>query len=147
MAKNLKPVVPKRPRRVSRRKLLKTGVAGAAAAFTMKSTGPFIRNAKAATLELRWLGWEHYNVKELTAAFEKKFDVKVSAGFFDGNSEAYNKLRAGGTSDFDLVMADGFWPRLYGKQGLTQPVDYSKLSNMEHVFPEFAPPNYMLLRE
>ena len=147
MAKNLKPVVPKRPRRVSRRKLLKTGVAGAAAAFTMKSTGPFIRNAKAATLELRWLGWEHYNVKELTAAFEKKFGVKVSAGFFDGNSEAYNKLRAGGTSDFDLVMADGFWPRLYGKQGLTQPVDYSKLSNMEHVFPEFAPPNYMLLRE
>ena len=147
MTKNSKPVRPKKPRRVSRRKLLKTGVAGAAAAFTMKSTGPFIRNAKAATLELRWLGWEHYNVKELTAAFEKKFDVKVSAGFFDGNSEAYNKLRAGGTSDFDLVMADGFWPRLYGKQGLTQPVDYAKLSNMEHVFPEFAPPNYMLLRE
>jgi spermidine/putrescine-binding protein len=113
----------------------------------MKSVGPFVRNAKAATLELRWLGWEHYNVKSLTAAFEKTFNVKVSAGFFDGNSEAYNKLRAGGTSDFDLVMADGFWPRLYAKQGLTQPVDYSKLSNMANVFPEFTPPNYMLLRE
>jgi spermidine/putrescine-binding protein len=127
------------------RRFLKTGVAGAAAAVALKS--PFVRNAEAATLELRWLGWEHYNVKDLTAAFEKEHGVKVSAGFFDGNSEAYNKLRAGGTGDFDLVMADGFWPRLYGKQGLTQPVDYSKLSNMEHVFPEFAPPNYMLLRE
>ncbi|MDH3476073.1 MAG: extracellular solute-binding protein [Rhodospirillales bacterium] len=136
---------PGKPRRVSRRKVLKTGVAGAAAAVALKS--PFIRNAEAATLELRWLGWEHYNVKDLTAAFEKEHGVKVSAGFFDGNSEAYNKLRAGGTGDFDLVMADGFWPRLYGKQGLTQPVDYSQLSNMEHVFPEFAPPNYMLLRE
>ena len=96
---------------------------------------PFIRNAAAAELELRWLGWEHYNVKELTAAFEQEHGVKVSAGFFDGNSEAYNKLRAGGTQDFDLVMADGFWPRLYAKQGLTQPVDYGQLGNLTHVFP------------
>jgi spermidine/putrescine transport system substrate-binding protein len=66
---------------------------------------------------------------------------------FDGNSEANNKLRASGTQDFDLVMADGFWPRLYAKQGLTQPVDYDKLANLEHVFPDFQPPNYMLLQE
>jgi spermidine/putrescine-binding protein len=134
-------------RAISRRFVVKAGAIGAAAGFTMKSVGPFVRNAEAATLELRWLGWEHYNVKSLTAAFEKKFGVKVSAGFFDGNSEAYNKLRAGGTGDFDLVMADGFWPRLYGKQGLTRPVDYTKLSNMSGVFPEFTPPNYTLLRE
>ena len=135
----------------SRRKFLKTTVAGvtgvAATSLSMKSTGPFIRNAEAATLELRWLGWEHYNVKSLTAAFEKENDVKVSAGFFDGNSEAWNKLRAGGTQDFDLVMADGFWPRLYAKQGLVQPIDYSKLSNMSGVFDEFLPPKFNLLKE
>jgi spermidine/putrescine-binding protein len=132
-------------RRLSRRSLLE---AGAAAALAAPALGfPFIRNAKAAELELRWLGWEHYNVKELTAAFEQEHGVKVSAGFFDGNSEAYNKLRAGGTQDFDLVMADGFWPRLYAKQGLTQPVDYGKLANLAHVFPEFQPPNYMLLQQ
>lgn len=135
----------------SRRKFLKSTVAGvtgvAATSFSMKSTGPFIRNAEAATLELRWLGWEHYNVKSLTAAFEKENDVKVSAGFFDGNSEAWNKLRAGGTQDFDLVMADGFWPRLYAKQGLVQPIDYSKLSNMSGVFDEFLPPKFNLLKE
>ena len=129
--------------RLSRRSLLK---AGAAAAATAALGFPFIRNARAATLELRWLGWEHYNVKELTAAFEQAHGVKVSAGFFDGNSEAYNKLNAGGTQDFDMVMADGFWPRLYAKQGLTQPVDYGKLANLEHVFPDFLPPNYMLLQ-
>jgi len=132
---------------VSRRSLLKMGVAGAATALTLKSTGPFIRDARAATLELRWLGWEHYNVKNLTAAFEDQFKVKVSAGFFDGNSEAWNKLRAGGTQDFDLVMADGFWPRLYAKQGLVQPVDYNKLGNLEHAFPDFVPPNFQLLQE
>ena len=136
----------RRPRRLSRRSVLKGAAAATLAGLTVKSMGPFVRNAKAATLELRWLGWEHYNVKSLTAEFEKRHDVKVSAGFFDGNSEAWNKLRAGGTQDFDLVMADGFWPRLYARQGLVQSVDYSKL-DLSNVFADFLPPKFTLLRE
>jgi spermidine/putrescine-binding protein len=129
----------------TRRDFLKTTASAAAA--TTAIGFPHVRNAAAATLELRWLGWEHYNVKELTAAFEQEYGVKVSAGFFDGNSEAYNKLRAGGIQDFDLVMADGFWPRLYAKQGLVQPVDYERLSNLENVFDDFLPPKFTLLQE
>ena len=136
---------PQEKRRVSRRSVLKGAAALTAAGFTWKSIGPFVRDAEAATLELRWLGWEHYNVKSLTAEFENRHDVKVSAGFFDGNSEAWNKLRAGGTQDFDLVMADGFWPRLYAKQGLVQAVDYSKL-DLSNVFADFVPPKFTLLR-
>jgi len=136
----------RRHAQLSRRKVLKGGVAAAVAGLTYKSMGPFARDAEAATLELTWLGWEHYNVKSLTAEFESRHDVKVSAGFFDGNSEAWNKLRAGGTQDFDLVMADGFWPRLYAKQGLVQPIDYSKL-NLKDVFPDFVPPKFTLLQE
>jgi spermidine/putrescine-binding protein len=132
--------------RLSRRKVLKGGAAAAAVGLTYKSMGPFVRDVEAATLELRWLGWEHYNVKSLTAEFESRHDVKVSAGFFDGNSEAWNKLRAGGTKDFDLVMADGFWPRLYAKQGLVQSVDYGQL-DVGNVFPDFLPPKFTLLRE
>jgi spermidine/putrescine-binding protein len=135
----------RRPRRLSRRSVLKGAAAATVAGLTVKSMGPFVRNAKAATLELRWLGWEHYNVKSLTAEFENRHGVKVSAGFFDGNSEAWNKLRAGGTQDFDLVMADGFWPRLYAKQGLVQSVDYSKL-DLSNVFADFLPPKFTLLR-
>ncbi len=149
MAKRQRPNGHEQARRPrwSRRSFLKAGVAGAATALSVRSQGPFIRDAGAATLELRWLGWEHYNVKSLTAEFEKKHKVKVSAGFFDGNSEAWNKLRAGGTKDFDLVMADGFWPRLYGKQGLVQPVDFGRLSNLKDVFSDFIPPAFPLLQE
>ena len=128
----------------TRRKLLQ---AGGALAATSALAMPYVRNVEAATLELRWLGWEHYNVKSIVSGFEKEYGVKVSAGFFDGNSEAYNKLKAGGTTDFDLVMADGFWPRLYGKQGLTRPIDYTKLGHMDKVFDDFKAPNYMLLQE
>lgn len=130
----------------SRRTVLKGVLAAAAAGAVTKSVGPFIRNAEAATLKLRWLGWEHYNVEQLTNQFEKDNDCKLSAAFFDGNSEAYNKLKAGGTDDFDLVMADGFWPRLYNKQGLTQPSDYGKLPNIKYVFDDFVPPKYTLLQ-
>src|SRR3546814_500570 len=130
--------------RLTRRQVLKmTGATAAAATLGM----PHIRNAQAATLELRWLGWEHYNVDSIVQGFEQEYGVKVSAGFFDGNSEAYNKLKASGTDDFDLVMGDGFWPRLYGAQGLTQPVDYGKLANMSQVFDDFKAPNYPLLQE
>lgn len=129
---------------ITRRSALKLlGATAAAPALSM----PWIRNAQAATLELRWLGWEHYNVQSITEEFSKEHGVTVSAGFFDGNSEAYNKLKAGGTSDFDLVMADGFWPRLYAAQGLVQPIDYSKLGNMQYVFDDFKAPNYNLLQE
>lgn len=134
-------------RNFTRRTVVKAGLAAAAAGFTWKATGPFVRDAEAATLELSWLGWEEYNVKSFTAEFEKLHGVKVNAGFFDGNSEAYNKLRGGGTEDFDLVMADGFWPRLYAKKGLVQPIDYEKIPNIKYVFPDFVPPSYTLLRE
>jgi spermidine/putrescine-binding protein len=134
-------------RRFTRRNLLKASVAGAGAGIALGVAAPFIRNAEAATLTLSWLGWEEYNVKSFTAAFEQEYGCKVNAGFFDGNSEAYNKLRSGGTNDYDLVMADGFWPRLYNKQGLVQTVDYGKLSNLKHVYPDFLPPKYMLLRQ
>src|SRR3546814_1347068 len=43
-------------------------------------------------------------------------------------------------------MGDGFWPRLYGAQGLTQPIDYGKLANMSQVFDDFKAPNYPLLQ-
>ncbi len=130
--------------RMTRRQVLKSA---ALAPVAVAVSAPWVRDAKAATAELRWLGWEHYNVKPIVEGFEKEYGARVSSGFFDGNSEAYNKLRAGGTNDFDLVMADGFWPRLYAKQGLTQPIDYSKIANMQYVFDDFKAPNYMLLTE
>ena len=49
--------------------------AAATTGLTWKSTGPFGREAEAATLELRWLGgWEHYNVP----LFNEKYTGRLS---------------------------------------------------------------------
>jgi spermidine/putrescine transport system substrate-binding protein len=91
--------------------------------------------------------WQPYAIKETIAAFETTFKAKFAPTFFDGNSEAFNKLKVGGTKDFDMVMADGFWPRLYFRQGLTKALDYGKIANMSGVFPDFLPDKFVLLAD
>ena len=101
--------------RPSRRNFLK---GSAVAAGSLALARPYIGNAEAATPTLRLLMWQPYAIKETIDAFESTFGAKFAPTFFDGNSEAFNKLKVGGTKDFDMVMADGFWPRLYFRQGL-----------------------------
>ena len=131
---------------LNRRHLLTTGAAtlGAVAAGPF---APFIGRARAATPTLRLLMWQPYAIKEIVDEFEKTTGAKFAPTFFDGNSEAFNKLKVGGTKDFDMVMADGFWPRLYFRQGLTKAVDYSKIPNMSGVFPDFLPSSFKLLAD
>ena len=129
----------------TRRKFLQgTGALALAGAANVFPT-PFIRDAQAATLQIRALMWEPYVLPDMVAAFEAKHNAKFSTTFFDGNSEAYNKLKLGGTKDFDLVQADGFWSRLYFREGLIRDFDLSKISSMANVFPTFQPADYPLL--
>jgi spermidine/putrescine-binding protein len=127
---------------ISRRTLLTT-----ATAATAMIAAPHIRRAEAATINLRMLIWQDYNITETVAEFEKQYDARISPAFFDGNSEAFNKMKAGGTSDFDLVMADGFWPRLYYRDDLIQPMNDDLLPNLANLFPDFAPGAYDLLHD
>lgn len=126
-----------------RRKFLKTTAAGLVAG----SAGPFIRNADASVLRLNWLGWDPYDIQSLSQEFERQYDVKVVAHYFLGNAEAYSKLKMDDASEFHIVMADGLWPRLYAKEGLVQPINYKKLTNIKYLFKEFTPSALDLLKE
>ena len=134
-----------RAAQLSRRSLM----VGAAAATGLAAAwkGPFVSNAEAATPNLRLLMWQPYAIKETVDSFEGSFKARFSPTFFDGNSEAFNKMKVGGTKDFDIVQGDGFWPRLYFRQGLTQAVDYGKIPNMAGVFSDFLPPSFPLLAD
>ncbi|MGE3829857.1 MAG: PotD/PotF family extracellular solute-binding protein, partial [Parvibaculaceae bacterium] len=130
---------------ISRRTLLKgVGVAGTAALATSAFR---INYVHAKPTELRALMWEPYLLPDLVKAFEEKHEVKFAPSFFDGNSEAYNKLRVGGTKDFDLVQADGFWPKLYFREGLIRTIDYGKMPNSQNYFPVFHPDRFHLLTD
>ena len=122
---------------------MKGAVAGAGAAIA----APYIRNAEAATPTVRMLMWEDYIIQETVTEFEEKYNARIAPQFFDGNSEAFNKMKAGGTSDFDLVMADGFWPRLYLRDDLIQPINESLVPNLANTYEDFKPGAYDLLHD
>ena len=127
-------------RKLSRRAVL---AGGASAALSM----PFIRPSYAQAETLRALMWEVYAVPDVISKFEEENKVKFAATFFDGNSEAYNKLRVGGTKEFDLVQADGFWPRLYFREKLIRAVDYAKVPGSANYLPEFQAEAFKVLTD
>lgn len=127
-------------KKMTRRSVLATG---AAAAVTM----PFIRPSSAAPTEIRALMWEAYVLPDVITKFEQDHNVKFVGTFFDGNSEAYNKLRVGGAKEFDLVQADGFWPQLYFREELIRAVDYAAVANANQYLPEFHAEKFKVLTD
>lgn len=127
-------------KKFTRRSVLATG---AAAALSM----PFVRPSWAAPAQLRALMWEAYLLPDQITAFEEKHKIKFVPTFFDGNSEAYNKLRVGGAREFDLVQADGFWPQLYFRENLLREVDYAAVPNAAHYLPEFQAEPFKVLTD
>jgi len=123
---------------ITRRSVLSTGAAAALAI-------PFVRPSWAQATELRALMWEAYLLPDVVSAFEEKHGVRFVPSFFDGNSEAYNKLRVGGSNEFDLVQADGFWPQLYFREGLIRAVDHAKVANSSGYLPEFTADAFKVL--
>ncbi len=91
--------------------------------------------------------WEAYVIPEAVGKFEEENKVKFVTTFFDGNSEAYNKLRVGGAKAFDLVQADGFWPQLYFREKLIRAVDYAGVPSSAHYLPEFKPETFKVLTD
>jgi len=129
----------------TRRRILKNSALLAGAAV-LQPAAPFVSRAFAQTQTLRMLIWEGYAIKETIAEFEQAEGVRIAPTFFAENSEAFNKLKVGGTADFDIVMADGFWPRLYYNQGLTKGLDYGQIPNIaRNVYPDFLPSSFKLL--
>jgi spermidine/putrescine transport system substrate-binding protein len=108
---------------------------------------PYVRPSYAAGEPLRALMWEAYVLPDVISKFEADHNVKFVATFFDGNSEAYNKLRVGGAKEFDLVQADGFWPQLYHREKLIRSVDYAKLPAAANYLPEFQAEAFKVLTD
>lgn len=90
---------------------------------------------------LRILMWPYYDLDMINDPFSEEYGIEVETAYFDGNSEAYNQLRSGGAEEFDIVMADSFWPLQYYNDGLIQEIDPSRLPHLENVFDAFHPDN------
>ena len=102
----------------------RTLLQGAAAAGVLAAAGPFIvRNARAASGELKVFAWSGYISPEMLADFEKKTGIKPALTEYGTNDELLNQLRASGGAGFDVIMPTVDRVPNYVEFDLVQPLD------------------------
>lgn len=97
----------------------------------------FVRNAKAASKELRLLTWEGYADEQWVKAFESKTGSTVSVSYTGSVDEIFAKMTASGGSDFDVVAIETSSYKRLTEEKLIQPLDMAKLPSASNLMPTF----------
>ncbi|MGI8559589.1 MAG: ABC transporter substrate-binding protein [Solirubrobacteraceae bacterium] len=74
------------------------------------------------TASLRVLTWPDYALRGLISLARERLEIEVEWSCFDRNEEAFG-LVAFQPDRFDVIFADGTWPRRYLDEGLVAPLD------------------------
>ena len=112
-------------------------------AFCLAVLGAAAGPASAAEAsKLYFYNWSDYIDPALVKAFEKKYHVEVVSSFYNSNPELFAKLRAGGDSQYDVIVPSNYFvPRLI-QTGLIQPLDKAEIPNFKNLLPRFQRPEY-----
>ena len=98
--------------------------------------------ARAAGGTLNLFIWSSYIDPALLKAFEKQYNVTVVETDYASNAEMAAKLKAGGDSQYDVVVPSSYYVPELAAEGLLAPIDTSKLSNLRNLYPKFRNPSY-----
>jgi spermidine/putrescine-binding protein len=118
---------------MSRRHFL--GVAAAAAGVGL-TAGYSTRQALAAT-EIRYMGWQGYDDAANIGGFLDKNDMVMQATYMESAEQWQAAIQGGGRGNLDLGTPVSFHIPHAARQGWLEPLDMSKIPNMERVYPEF----------
>jgi len=99
-------------------------------------------SAQAQDRTLYIFNWSQYMDPAIIEAFEDEYDVEVVSNFYNSLPEMFSKLQAGGNSQYDIIVPSNYFvPRLI-KTGLVQPLDHSKLPNLDNLYARFIDPSF-----
>ena len=89
-----------------------------------------------AASELHVLNWQGYGTDEKWALeiFEKKTGIKVVHDYFTSEQEMLTKLRTS-PGTYDVVLMNNIYVKDAAKEGLTQPIDTTKITNFADLTP------------
>ncbi len=98
--------------------------------------------AEADARTLNVFNWSQYMDPGIIEAFEAEYDVNVVENYFNSNGEMFAKLRAGGESQFDIIVPSNYYvPRLI-ETGLVQPLDHEQIPNLNNLLEAFLNPDF-----
>lgn len=82
--------------------------------------------------------WTAYWPEGTVETFEQAYGVDVNVSNYASNEEAFNKLKAGGTGQFDLVFPSDYMVSIMIEQGMLQPLDLGKIPHWENLADRFV---------
>lgn len=88
--------------------------------------------------ELNVFQWTGYWPSGTVETFEEAYGVDVNVSNYASNEEAFNKLKAGGTGQFDLVFPSDYMVSIMIDQDVVQPLDLDKLPHWENLEDRFV---------
>lgn len=113
------------------------------------SARPAVVDAYGAHVETKDIGtalhlfiWPDYLDPALVQEFEKAYGVSVSIDYYDTNEAMIAKLQAGGTGQYDLVVASDYAVEVLRQAGLLLPLDHGALPNLENLQRRFVDAPY-----
>lgn len=77
--------------------------------------------------------WSEYMPQEVYDMFEEETGIRVVEKTFSSNEEMLAKLVAGGSGQYDLIVASNYVVNAMKEQNLIQPMDISKLENFDNL--------------
>ena len=86
--------------------------------------------------------WSDYIPDATITGFELSCGCKVVETDYDSNAEMAAKLKAGGDSQYDVVVPSSYYVPELADEGLIQPIDHSQITNFGNLFPKFQNPDY-----
>ena len=120
-----------------------------AAACAREAARPKTVDAYGAHVETAALGrtlhlfiWPDYLDPDLVREFEQAYGVSVSIDYYDTNEAMIAKLQAGGTGQYDLVVASDYAVEVLSKAGLLVPLDQAAIPNLKNLAPRFRSAPY-----
>jgi spermidine/putrescine transport system substrate-binding protein len=93
---------------------------------------------KAAGDKLYLLNWAEYMSPKVIADFESQCHCKVVQSYFTSLGELLAKLKAGGTSQYDVVVPSEYIIKRMVQEKLLARLDKARIPNLKNLMPAFA---------
>jgi spermidine/putrescine transport system substrate-binding protein len=83
-----------------------------------------------------YLSWEGYDIPDATKAWRDENGVEFESTYIGNHDDIQARIAAGGGS-FDLITYYQGYKPLYAELGILEPIDITKIPNIENEFPYF----------
>jgi spermidine/putrescine transport system substrate-binding protein len=92
-------------------------------------------SAQSEKKELYIYNWTEYMPQEVYDLFEQETGIHVIESTFSSNEEMLAKLEAGGTDQYDMVVASSYVINLMKEKSMIQTIDKDNIENFKNITP------------